>query len=78
MRQRQEHQVGIAKGVGTCGDEVSIGQLREIGVQRDDWLPRIRAGRNGSDVDFWMRQQQPQQLSAGIPRRTRNTDPDHE
>ena len=65
-----------AKRIGDILDH-ALGQRRQVGVDRAEPLPSRRRGRQSSDLDLGVREQQPEEFSPGIPTRSGDGNLDH-
>ena len=55
----------------------AAGERREMGVHASEELPRARLRGHRADLDIGVRQQQPEDLTSGVPARARDRSPDH-
>ncbi len=76
VRQREEDHVVAGEGLDRGLGQHPVGQRREVRLERAECLAGVRAGGQGADLHLGMPQQQTQQLTAGVPAGSGNSDLD--
>ena len=69
MRQGQEHHVRLAERLGRGRLEDPVGELREVRVQIGERRAGAGPGAERAEGELGMGEQQPEQLSPGVPAR---------
>ena len=67
MRQPEHDDVVAGEGLLGGGLEDALREGPEVGLQHAEGLPRVRAAREGADLDVGVAEQQPQHLPSGVP-----------
>ena len=67
VRQREEDQVVAGECLWRGRGDDPVGQRREVAVDVTEALARRGVGREGTDLDLRMGEQEPEDLPAGIP-----------
>ena len=75
MRKGQEHHVVAGQGLGGGLLEDPVGQRDQVRLEGAQELAGVAAGGQRADLDVGMREQQAQQLTAGVPAGSGNGDP---
>jgi hypothetical protein len=63
---------GVRCGVG----EDPVGQWEQVGLVRAERCAGVAAGGQRADLDFWVAEEQTEQLTARVPARSAYRDPD--
>jgi hypothetical protein len=67
VREREEHDVVAAQGVDAGLDEHPPGERHQVRLERAELLAGVRGTGERADLDPGVREQEPKQLSSGIP-----------
>ena len=73
--QREEDDVVAGEGLGRRVGEHAVGQRGEVRVDAAEPLPRRGSRRDGADLEVGVPEQEPQELTPGVPARTRDCRP---
>jgi hypothetical protein len=77
VRQGEEGDVVSGQDGGRRVLEPSVSQRGQVRVDRPEELTRVATRRHGADLDVRVGEQEPEDLSSGVPARPRDCCPDH-
>jgi hypothetical protein len=66
VRQGEEDDVVTREVLGCRGDERQVGERAQVGLKRDERLPRVLERGDGGDGELRMRGEQPQEFAPGV------------
>ncbi len=77
MRQREEDDIVPAEDLRRALTQHAVGQRGKVRLELTQSSTRVAARRHRADLDIGVLQEEPQQLSPGVPAGSRHCDPYH-